>query len=190
MKFAELPSEVQRIAADCVSQLVVNGAEPTKELALSVRDVFVAMHETVVIEDAGITQAYLARSSSPCGDEPFIYSGNLDLDSLIRWLEDEFNKLRAVRGAIANSRAALSDLIKEASAVIQCQPLINNLHHHQGSSLFSDSNQYSKDLAAILTQLDTSLILSKNYQGVGLQVKQIPSAEELMCSAHQMSNDI
>ncbi|WP_274370995.1 hypothetical protein [Morganella morganii] len=62
MKFAELPSEVQRIAADCISQLVVNGAEPTKELALSVRDVFIAMYETVVIEDAGITQAYLAHS--------------------------------------------------------------------------------------------------------------------------------
>ncbi len=62
MKFSELPHDVQKTAAECLSQLVVNGSEPNKELALSVRDTFVSMYETEMIKDSNITQAYLARS--------------------------------------------------------------------------------------------------------------------------------
>lgn len=190
MKFVELSPEVQEIAANCVSQLVVKGAEPTKELALSIRDTFISMYEAVTIKDADITQDNSIHSPELCGDEPFIYSGNCDLTSLIHWLEDELNNLRSTRNMIIESSFAMDNLIQKARTTIQYQPLINNLRHRQDSSLLSDSNQYSKDLGVILTELDTFLISSKSYQGLGLPVKQTPSVEVSMHSEYQMSNDV
>lgn len=114
----------------------------------------------------------------PYGDEPFIYSGNLDLDALIRWMEDEANKLKAIRHAITESRRALGYLMKEMSGVIQCQTLINNLRHHPGSSLLSDSNQYSRVLGSALSHLNNHELFYKSYQGIGLQGEEKPSPEE------------
>ncbi|MEF0173348.1 hypothetical protein ABM000_16675 [Morganella morganii] len=114
----------------------------------------------------------------PYGDEPFIYSGNLDLDALIRWMEDEANKLKVTRRAIIESRKLLGYLIKEMHGVIQCQALINNLRHHPDSSLLSDSSQYSRVLNSALSHLNNHELYYKSYQGVGLQEEEKPSHEE------------
>ncbi|MDM8753023.1 hypothetical protein Q4R22_07755 [Morganella morganii subsp. sibonii] len=119
----------------------------------------------------------IGQQVPPYGDEPFIYSGNLDLDALIRWMEDEANKLKAIRHAITESRRTLGYLMKEMSGVIQCQTLINSMRHHPDSSLLSDSNQFSNDLNSILLHLNSHELLHRSYQGIGVSEEEKPFAE-------------
>ena len=114
------------------------------------------------------------QQKSPYSNEPFIYTGNLDLLSLIDWLSHEHDKLIAIRHVITNSKNILNRILEEAGAVIQHQSLINNLHHHPNSSLFLDSNQYSNDLGSILSHLNNHELFHKNYQGINISKEEKP----------------
>lgn len=114
------------------------------------------------------------QQKSPYSNEPFIYTGNLDLSSLINWLNHEHDKLISIRHVITNSKNILNRIQEEADTVIQNQSLINNLHHHPNSNLLLDSNQYSNDLDSILLYLNNHELFHKNYQGINISKEEKP----------------
>lgn len=108
------------------------------------------------------------QQALPYGDEPFVYTACLDLDSTIFWLEHQLDSFRSQRRSINHIEKITKDLKDTIVDINQHHDLIKSQHHHQESNLWKDSNQYTHNLKMLLLFLNNPEFQQKNFPGINL----------------------
>nr|WP_262411007.1 hypothetical protein [Providencia rettgeri] len=108
------------------------------------------------------------QQALPYGDEPFVYTACLDLDSAIFWLEQQVELFNSQKRSINYVEMVIKDLERTIAIISQNHDLIKSQRHRPESNLLKDSNQYTHNLKMLLLFLNNPEFQQKNFPGINL----------------------